>query len=369
MEFMKRKRGLLIGLLITFLVIFLLTSCQKSTQKVSKKSELVGKSKYFSSRKVTPKKKRGKITFKVGIDSFEGAKKVRLWLPYPVSNEYQNITDIKIGGNFTSSGVYRESKFGNTILYAEWKEPKSRPELAFSFKIERSEIIRKNFPKSRYSSISPEIKKFLLSSSHVPTTGKVKDLAEKATKGKKSILLKAEAIYDFLVEKYQRDPNVKGCGTGDVLTLVKTKAGKCVDIHSVFAALARSVGVPFREIFGIRMSSKKEDDITGSYHCRGEFYLPGYGWVPVDASDVLKLMLKKNLTLNDPEVKEARSYFFGSQTETYIDFGTGRDLVLNPPQDGEKLNYFMYPYAEVDGKPLDYLSQKELKYTVTFKEL
>jgi hypothetical protein len=28
----------------------------------------------------------------------------------------------------------------------------------------------------------------------------------------------------------------------------------------------------------------------------------------------------------------------------------GRDLRLNPPQTGEPLNYFVYPYVEVEGK-------------------
>ena len=34
-----------------------------------------------------------------------------------------------------------------------------------------------------------------------------------------------------------------------------------------------------------------------------------------------------------------------------MEFTAGRDLVLSPPQDGPPLNYFIYPYAEVDGSP------------------
>jgi hypothetical protein len=33
-----------------------------------------------------------------------------------------------------------------------------------------------------------------------------------------------------------------------------------------------------------------------------------------------------------------------------VQFSMGRDLRLNPPQDGKPLNYFVYPYVEVDGK-------------------
>ena len=80
-------------------------------------------------------------------------------------------------------------------------------------------------------------------------------------------------------------------------------------------------------------------------------------------------MLKENLQLDDPKAIEARDYYFGAQTETFIDLSTGKDITLNPEQDDELLNYFMYPYAEIDGEPLDYISQEFLKYTVTFTEL
>ncbi|PNX46188.1 MAG: transglutaminase, partial [Thermoplasmata archaeon M9B1D] len=142
--------------------------------------------------------------------------------------------------------------------------------------------------------------------------------------------------------------------------------GKCVDFSSVFVALSRTAGVPAREILGTRIS--KNGDITGAYHCRAEFYLPNYGWVPVDPSDVAKLMLNENLNINDSKVIEARDYFFGAQTETYIDLSTGRDVVLNPMQEEGPLNYFIYPYAEINGVSLNFVSQEYLKYIVTFQE-
>jgi transglutaminase-like putative cysteine protease len=129
--------------------------------------------------------------------------------------------------------------------------------------------------------------------------------------------------------------------------------------------MARSVGVPAREIFGIRMA--RESDITDAFHCRGEFYLPGYGWVPVDPSDVRKFMLNNGLELDNPGTVRIRDYYFGAQTETYVDFYSGRDVILVPKQESGPLNYLMYPYAEIDGKPLDWFAQTDLKYTVTFK--
>ncbi len=47
---------------------------------------------------------------------------------------------------------------------------------------------------------------------------------------------------------------------------------------------------------------------------------------------------------------EKRDYFFGSHDVNRVQFSMGRDLHLNPPQNGKPLNYFVYPYVEVDGQ-------------------
>ncbi|UCD14559.1 MAG: transglutaminase domain-containing protein [Thermoplasmatales archaeon] len=322
------------------------------------------KTKYRSTEDVIPKVKHGKMTFDVTIRTNETATTVRLWLPYPVSNDYQKIENVTINGSYNYSGIHRDADYGTMILYAEWYRPYEYPQMTFSYDVSRTEIIMKNFTEE--GPLPVDVDEFLLPTNLGPTTGEVKDHADQITEGKTTILGKATAIYDYLVEHGERDPNLSFCGDGDVCELLQNLRGKCVDFSSVFVALSRSVGVPAREILGTRIA--KDGDITGAYHCRAEFYLPGYGWIPVDPSDVAKLMLKENLELNDPKVMEARDYYFGAQTETYIDLSTGRDVILNPEQETGPLNYFMYPYAEVEGEPLDFISQEYLKYTVTFKE-
>ncbi|KYK32943.1 MAG: hypothetical protein AYK22_06775 [Thermoplasmatales archaeon SG8-52-3] len=321
--------------------------------------------KYKSIEKVTLKEKQGKMTFDITIRTNETAEAVRLWAPYPVSNENQKVENVTILGNYDYSGIYREGINGNMIIYAEWNNPLNFPNLNLSFDIWRSEIFFKNFPEEE-GNLPVDVNKYLLPTDLGPTDGLVKTYSNEITEGKVTILEKATAIYDYLIEHGERDPNLNFCGDGDVCQLLQLLKGKCVDFSSVFVALSRSAGVPAREILGTRIS--KDGDITGAYHCRAEFYLPNYGWVSVDPSDIAKLMLNENLDINDTKVVEARNYYFGGQTETYIDLSTGRDVILNPNQDAGPLNYFMYPYAEVNGKPLDFISQEYLKYKVTFKE-
>jgi hypothetical protein len=41
-----------------------------------------------------------------------------------------------------------------------------------------------------------------------------------------------------------------------------------------------------------------------------------------------------------------------------VQFSTGRDITLSPKQDGPPLNYFVYPYVEVDGKTYESIGRK-----------
>ena len=55
-------------------------------------------------------------------------------------------------------------------------------------------------------------------------------------------------------------------------------------------------------------------------------------------------------------------YFFGNLDANRIRFSTGRDLTLEPKQQGPPLNYFVYPYVEVDGKPFEGAMERKIRY-------
>jgi len=321
-----------------------------------------------SSLPAAAKERRTEVTYSVDLNAPPDAERARLWLPYPMSDENQEITDVVVTGNFTSSGVYKEGSFGNAALYAEWKDTKGPRTLTYSFKVLRRERLTKDIPTSELPFSKTEFRKELAATRLADLKGPEKELAEKITAGKKTNREKAFAIYNWTVETMFRDPATKGCGLGDVDTLVRTLGGKCGDIHSVYTALARASGVPSREVWGIRIPSGKAGDMTKAQHCWEEWYSPGYGWVVVDPADVRKAILEKKITLE--QAKPLREYYFGAVDENRIAIGTGRDVVLNPPQSGEPLNYFMYPYAEADGKPLNEdLYGFNLGYKITFREL
>ncbi len=315
---------------------------------------------------VFAKSASGTIVMKFDLSAHPGDKEVRLWIPYPVSDQNQLISNVKIDGDFTESAIYTDRKFKNPTLYAKWQPGASSRHLTLTFHAVRQEVAKRDLPSNEPCWDPTPVKQWLQPTSLGPITGPVKELADKITKGKTTVLEKAKAIYDWICENMYRDPNTRGCGKGDVCLLLKKPGGKCTDIHSVFVALCRASGVPAREIFGIRMGKKPEQDITKWQHCWAEFYLPGYGWVPVDPADVRKMMLKQNLSLGDPKTAEYRKYFWGAWDPYRVQLAMGRDIILNPKQQAGPLNTFGYPYAEVDGKPIDWLDPKNFSYKFTY---
>ncbi len=313
----------------------------------------------------------GEVVLDITVETGPGARKTELWLPYPVSDEFQTIRNIRLKGNFSASAVYRDAATGGLILHAEWPGAKAAPRLQLSYEARAEERVRRDFPAyggPASETIPVEVLPYLRSTELLPTDGRIGEIAKKVTAGKKGILEKARAVYGWVVENLSRDPHVRGCGLGDVEVTLSKKSGKCADISSVFVAVARAAGVPAREVFGLRLGKKDSEDITGGYHCWAEFYLPGYGWVPLDPADVRKAMLVKGLDLE--EAKPYIEYFFGAVDQYRVALIKGRIRRLTPAQQGGPLTYFMYPYAEVDGRPLEYIAaQKRLKYKNTFRAL
>lgn len=88
--------------------------------------------------------------------------------------------------------------------------------------------------------------------------------------------------------------------------------------------------------------------------------------MPVDAADVRKAMLTENLELSDARTAELRAYFWGGIDPYRVKVSVGRDLTLNPPQQGGAVNYLMYPFAQMGGKTVDWLDPATFKYSIIY---
>jgi transglutaminase-like putative cysteine protease len=266
-------------------------------------------------------------------------KRVRVWIPAARSDAFQEVKIVSVKGDLALKKT-RESKNGNEIYFAETTGA-SAPEMHFDIEsdVTRRERIALNpTPKlSRLALSSRERTQDLQPDALVPITGLPAELAAKVTVDKTDPLEKARAIYDYVFTTMKYDKTGTGWGHGDVLYACDAKKGNCTDFHSLFIAMARSQGIPARFEIGFPLPPDKHSGEISGYHCWSDFYIDGRGWIPVDISEAWKH-------------PEKRDYFFGSHDVNRVQFSMGRDLKLSPTQNGKPLNYFVYPYVEVDGQ-------------------
>jgi transglutaminase-like putative cysteine protease len=271
------------------------------------------------------------------------AKKSRIWIPLPQSDAYQTISDLKIESPFAYA-KHQDSEYGNEYVYLE--VPAAKASVSAEVRV-RFEVVRREHRESLGAQpiAMPErarargLKRFLEPDRRVPLAGTIAELSAQETRGIQEPMAKARAIYDYVLATMRYDKSGTGWGNGDAIWACTAKRGNCTDFHSLFIGMMRAAGIPARFEIGFPLPADQHAGTIAGYHCWAEFYVEPYGWIPVDASEAWKHPEKKN-------------YFFGAHDENRVQFTVGRDIRLDPAQQGEPLNYFIYPYAELDGKPL-----------------
>jgi len=224
--------------------------------------------------------------------------------------------------------------------------------------------------------------RYLEPNEHIPTDGIVRDTALNITKSARGDVEKARAIYEWIVDNTFRDPKTRGCGVGDIKAMLETGnlGGKCADLNALYVGLARSVGLPARDVYGIRVAKSEfgyrslgagSPNITKAQHCRAEVFLTGFGWVPVDPADVRKVVLEEKpqpTTLADPIVPPVRARLFGAWEMNWLAYNEGADLKL-PGSSGPQVGFLMYPQGETGRERLDSLDPDGFKYTISAREI
>jgi transglutaminase-like putative cysteine protease len=266
--------------------------------------------------------------------------RVRIWIPVAHSDGSQEVKVLSATGDLSLKKT-RESRFGNEMYYAETTKTK-QSELHFElvYDVARREHLTMGVYSPHLEDVSlsdKQRKQYLAPDTLVPITGLPAELAVKVAAEKPTSLDKARAIYDYVFANMRYDKTGTGWGHGDVLYACDAKKGNCTDFHSLFIAMARSQGIPARFEIGFPLPPDKHSSEIAGYHCWADFFDPQHGWIPVDISEAWKHQEKKD-------------YFFGAHDANRVQFTMGRDLELNPKQDGKPLNYFVYPYVEIGGK-------------------
>lgn len=259
----------------------------------------------------------------------------------PHDDAYQQIVNLHIDSPYP----YRiaTAEHGNTMLHVSVREPAETPfTVRLSFDATREEHIQSGLyggPRLARDEDSRDLAQYLKPERLVPLDGQIEAWAREVVQkaNAQTDLEMARAIYDHVVATVKYDKTGKGWGRGDIYYPCQERRGNCTDFHAIFIGYARAVGIPAR--FAIGFPADRGEGKIAGYHCWAESYAKGIGWVPIDASEAAKNPSK-------------RGYFFGAHDENRVEFSKGRDVVLTPRQAGDPLNFYIYPYAEANGKPM-----------------
>jgi transglutaminase-like putative cysteine protease len=302
-------------------------------------------------------------------------------LPLAEDTDYHKAVGQTWTGNAGRVNVVRDPRYGAGIVVAEWPAGVSAPALEVVTRISaRDRRVDVTGPARGVTEDPAVLRRYLEASDLIRTDGIVEATAREITKAAKTDVEKARALYEWIVDNTFRDPKVKGCGLGDIQTMLETKnlGGKCADLNALFVGFARAVAIPARDVYGIRVADSaefkslgKSGDITKAQHCRAEFYLAGHGWVPVDPADVRKVVLEEKpggLPLDDPQVQKARAKLFGAWEMNWMAYNYAHDLKL-PGSPGTPVPFLMYPQAETGDGRRDSLDPEHFRYTIKSREI
>lgn len=321
------------------------------------------------------------VTTRVDIQQAEG--QTRAWLPVPsVNADWQQSLQNGVQSN-GQARMLSDSHYGARMLAVEFAPGESRPWVEFTNRIRtrdraldwaRKQPVRMDEATLRFWTEPTEL---------LPTDGIVRETALKATRGARTDVEKARRIYDWVVTNTFREPTVRGCGEGNIKFMLETNnlGGKCADINAVFVGLCRAVGLPARDVYGLRLSPSEfgykqlggnSASLQGAQHCRAEVFLRDYGWAGMDPADVTKVMRHEApewiKNTRDPLVAPVNEALFGGWEGNWVAWNMAHDVSL-PGSKGPKLGFLMYPMAETAGERLDHYSPDAFKYRITAREI
>jgi hypothetical protein len=293
------------------------------------------------------------ITTTVNLKNRSGTTK--LWLPLPLNQDtlYQRTLGHTWAGNQANASMRRLPDGDLEVFYCEWPDS-GDARLQLTTLVTTAD---RHFDITKRT-VAPErediLRRNLQASQLIPNDGLAFQLGERILGRIKDPVAQAKAIYDWVVDNTIYDPSLPGCGTGDVRRqLIQGQyGGRSADINGLFVAVCRAIGIPARCVYGMRTGPSRlfrslglsNDDATHGHHVRAEFYVPGYGWIPVDPSDVRRAISLEVLSDRDSKLISLKKILFGVWEMNWIAFNLGSDVVL--PGKSTTMPFLLLPQLE-----------------------
>ncbi|MGL5632045.1 MAG: transglutaminase-like domain-containing protein [Azovibrio sp.] len=300
-----------------------------------------------------------------------------LWLPLPMNQDtlYQRTLGHTWQGNFELGSLRRLPDGDLETFYCEWPE-NITPQLTLSTIVTTADRVFEVSRRTQAPEREDILRRNLQATQLLPNEGQIYTLAQRIIGRILDPIAQARTIHDWVVENTEYDLTQPSPGTGDVRKQVEQHLfkGRSADINGLFVALCRSIGIPARRVYGLRIAPSRitsslgitDDDATHASHCRAEFYVPGYSWIPVDPSDARRAAAVEKL--EHSRLLPIKKLLFGVWEMNWMAYNLAEDLVL-PGEAGAALPFFTLPRLERQEGILDGQDPKNFTYHIQARKI
>ncbi|WP_294429597.1 transglutaminase domain-containing protein [uncultured Treponema sp.] len=145
----------------------------------------------------------------------------------------------------------------------------------------------------------------------------------------------AKLIYKYLLENYKLTDSPRK-PEASPMDLIKSKKGDAYDFAIFYTSLLRSLSIPAEPLAGILVDS----DMKTQNHWWTEFYIEGFGWIPVDTALGAGMKYK-----SFRPVENTAEFYFGNLDSQHIAFSKGWNEIKQTISQNSKIVYRPKSYA------------------------
>ncbi|NPV93535.1 MAG: transglutaminase domain-containing protein [Firmicutes bacterium] len=286
---------------------------------------------------------------------------VRSWFPYPVNTPVQSGTLLSLQPlDAIKFPPQVEGEVG--IAYTELKNMLRGPlTIDLEYQVQTREINKKIDPQwvGSYDPASELFQRYTRSEAHLEQSDPMKKTASDIVGDEKNPALKARLIYNWIGENIILQnvsyPLVTGASASHYA--LEKHRGDGLLMAYLFTDLCRCQGIPARVVAGYRLVPGSEAPIGWA-----EFYLPNYGWIPVDPGTAQTVCLSNTLTSVDKQ--RVKDYYFSNLDPLRVSFNQTSMAPLTPAKPSERSFSLMLltPELECGGSNV---SVDNLQYTLS----
>jgi len=256
---------------------------------------------------------------------------LQLWVPHPIQTAAQ--TDVRIVAISPEEYVKLPPRVDADLgtVYCEADLEKLKEDFYFTiiytFKHYEQRFIIDPQNVGPYDKESVLYKEYTRSFANTAINDEIRLKAKAIVGDEENPYLAARKIYDYVLTniKYSLMPHVQigARGIAENLYVHEKGFGDCGGQSMYFASLCRAAGIPARTTGGMQLVPTVAGD-----HFWAEFYLPNYGWIPVDTSIAQTVDYVQEVSPQDNKIY--KDYFFGNMDPYRLVIQKDIDVPLVP---------------------------------------